>query len=51
MLAASSHASSTPTAGARVQGIDVARGLASAIMIQGHAYDGWVRAEDKTSAS
>lgn len=36
---------------ARVQGIDVARGLASAIMIQGHAYDGWVRAEDKTSAS
>lgn len=38
-------------AGARVQGIDVARGLASAIMIQGHAYDGWVRAEDKTSAS
>lgn len=36
---------------ARVQGIDVARGLASAIMIQGHAYDGWVRAEDKSSAS
>jgi uncharacterized membrane protein len=35
----------------RVEGIDVARGLASAIMIQGHAYDGWVRAEDKTSAS
>ncbi len=32
-------------------GIDVARGLASAIMIQGHAYDGWVRPEDKTSAS
>jgi uncharacterized membrane protein len=35
----------------RVQGIDVARGLASAIMIQGHAYDGWVRASDKTSLS
>lgn len=35
----------------RVEGIDVARGLASAIMIQGHAYDGWVRPEDKTSAS
>ncbi len=35
----------------RVQGIDVARGLASAIMIQGHAYDGWVRPEDKTHAS
>jgi uncharacterized membrane protein len=39
------------TSPARVQGIDVARGLASAIMIQGHAYDGWVRDEDKTSAS
>ncbi len=36
---------------ARVQGVDVARGLASAIMIQGHAYDGWVRASEKTSAS
>lgn len=36
---------------ARVQGIDVARGLASAIMIQGHAYDGWVRDADKTSGS
>lgn len=36
---------------ARVQGVDVARGLASAIMIQGHAYDGWVRVEEKTSAS
>lgn len=35
----------------RVLGIDVARGLASAIMIQGHAYDGWVRADQKTTAS
>lgn len=35
----------------RVLGIDVARGLASAIMIQGHAYDGWVRADEKTTAS
>ncbi len=32
----------------RIQGIDVARGIASAIMIQGHAYDGWVRDADKT---
>lgn len=35
----------------RIQGVDVARGLASLIMIQGHAYDGWVRPEDKTSAA
>ena len=34
----------------RVEGIDLARGLASAIMIQGHAYDGWVHAEGKTTA-
>ncbi|MFN9813030.1 MAG: heparan-alpha-glucosaminide N-acetyltransferase domain-containing protein [Deltaproteobacteria bacterium] len=34
---------------ARVEGIDVARGLASAIMIQGHAYDGWVDAEGKAT--
>lgn len=36
---------------ARIEGIDVARGLASAIMIQGHAYDGWVAEEHKTSAA
>ncbi|MBN8613150.1 MAG: DUF1624 domain-containing protein [Deltaproteobacteria bacterium] len=36
---------------ARVEGVDVARGLASAIMIQGHAYDGWVDAEGKTTAA
>jgi uncharacterized membrane protein len=31
----------------RIDGIDVARGVASAIMIQGHAYDGWASAEAK----
>jgi uncharacterized membrane protein len=35
----------------RIEGIDVARGLASVIMIQGHAYDGWVADEHKTTAS
>lgn len=35
----------------RIEGIDVARGLASAIMVQGHAYDGWVADEHKTSAA
>lgn len=35
----------------RVDGVDVARALASAIMIQGHAYDGWVDAEGKASAA
>jgi hypothetical protein len=34
---------------ARVDGVDVARGLASAIMIQGHAYDGWVSPEGKAT--
>ena len=34
-----------------MEGIDLARGLASAIMVQGHAYDGWVNAEGKTTAS
>ncbi len=42
---------STPAPSRRVEGIDVARGLASAIMIQGHAYDGWVADEHKTSAA
>jgi uncharacterized membrane protein (DUF2068 family) len=37
--------------GVRVEGIDVARGLASAIMIQGHAYDGWVLDAEKQSAA
>lgn len=40
-----------PKRASRVIGIDVARGLASLIMVQGHAYDGWVRAEEKTSAA
>jgi|GEM_PF-1575544 len=35
----------------RVEGVDLARGLASAIMVQGHAYDGWVNAEEKATAS
>jgi uncharacterized membrane protein len=42
---------SPPPTSRRVEGIDVARGLASAIMIQGHAYDGWVAVEHKTSAA
>lgn len=41
----------TAPARGRVEGIDVARGLASAIMIQGHAYDGWVLAAEKESAA
>ncbi|MCA9607023.1 MAG: DUF1624 domain-containing protein [Myxococcales bacterium] len=39
------------TSAVRVQGVDVARGVASLIMIQGHAYDGWVAPEDKASAA
>lgn len=35
----------------RIEGVDVARGVASLIMIQGHAYDGWVAPEHKTSAA
>lgn len=35
----------------RIEGVDVARGVASLIMIQGHAYDGWVAPEHKTTAS
>ncbi|HEY8432948.1 MAG TPA: heparan-alpha-glucosaminide N-acetyltransferase domain-containing protein [Sandaracinaceae bacterium] len=35
----------------RIEGVDVARGLASLIMIQGHAYDGWVAPEHKESAA
>ncbi|MFK7991768.1 MAG: heparan-alpha-glucosaminide N-acetyltransferase domain-containing protein [Sandaracinaceae bacterium] len=36
---------------ARIEGVDVARGLASLIMIQGHAYDGWVNASGKETAA
>ena len=35
------------TRGVRVEGVDVARGLASVLMIQGHAFDGWSRPEVK----
>ncbi|MGB0678850.1 MAG: heparan-alpha-glucosaminide N-acetyltransferase domain-containing protein [Polyangiales bacterium] len=35
----------------RIEGIDLARGLASLIMIQGHAYDGWVSAAAKQTAA
>ena len=35
----------------RIEGIDVARGVASLIMIQGHAYDGWVAPVHKESAA
>lgn len=35
----------------RIEGVDVARGVASLIMIQGHAYDGWVAPEHKASAA
>jgi uncharacterized membrane protein len=40
-----------PARSLRVEGVDVARGLASAIMIQGHAYDGWVLDTEKASAA
>lgn len=33
----------------RIESIDLARGIASLIMIQGHAYDGWVAVEYKDS--
>lgn len=35
----------------RIEGVDVARGVASLIMIQGHAYDGWVAPAHKDSAA
>lgn len=34
----------------RVEGIDVARGVASLIMIQGHAYHGWVAPDQRDAA-
>ncbi len=43
--------SPTPSRSRRIEGVDVARGLASLIMIQGHAYDGWVAPADKSSAA
>jgi len=35
----------------RIESVDLARGIASLIMIQGHAYDGWVAIEYKSSQS
>ena len=35
--------------GARVDSVDVARGIASVLMIQGHATDAWTRAADRES--
>lgn len=35
---------------ARVAGVDVARGVASLLMIQGHAYHGWVAPEHRGAA-
>jgi hypothetical protein len=35
----------------RIEGVDVARGVASLVMIQGHAYDGWVSPESKETAA
>lgn len=35
----------------RIEGVDLARGLASLIMIQGHAYEGWVTLTGKESAA
>ncbi len=40
------------TSGAkRIDGLDVARALAGLIMLQGHAYDGWVSSEAKSSVA
>ncbi len=36
--------------GTRVEGVDVARGLASLLMIQGHAFHGWVAPESRDGA-
>lgn len=38
-----------PAPSPRDAGVDIARGLAVLLMIQTHAYDGWVRAADKTT--
>jgi fucose 4-O-acetylase-like acetyltransferase len=35
----------------RIEGVDVARGVASLLMIQGHAYDAFVAPEHKSSAA
>lgn len=40
-----------PKGSRRIEGIDLARGLAGLIMIQGHAYHGWVGPEHHDAAS
>ncbi|MEO0326943.1 MAG: heparan-alpha-glucosaminide N-acetyltransferase domain-containing protein, partial [Myxococcota bacterium] len=40
----------TRKAGGRVAGVDVARAVASLVMIQGHAYHGWVATEHRDAA-
>lgn len=53
MSSATSVATASETsraAGSRVEGVDVARGLASLVMIQGHAYHGWVAPEHHDAA-
>lgn len=42
--------SSTERSSSRIEGVDVARGLASLVMIQGHAYHGWVAPEHHDAA-
>src|SRR5688572_2694648 len=39
----------TPQQSARLPYLDWMRGLAAAIMLQGHVFDGWVRPQDRTS--
>ena len=37
--------------GGRIEGIDVARGVAGLVMIQGHAYHGWVAPEEHATVA
>ncbi|MDH5493074.1 MAG: hypothetical protein OEY14_14060, partial [Myxococcales bacterium] len=46
---AAGRAASESRPRARVEGIDIARGVASLVMLQGHAYHGWVAAEHHSS--
>lgn len=47
---APSAAPNVAKASSRIEGVDVARGLASLVMIQGHAYHGWVAPEHHDTA-
>lgn len=49
-VATSSGLPSRAAGASRVEGVDVARGLASLVMIQGHAYHGWVAPEHHDAA-